>query len=57
MCDNFQYAIFGKITKGDDTLIKLEGLPTRTEGIFVMASDFPYFSEIIVSFRWFQFCC
>lgn len=32
----FQYAIFGKVTKGDETLKKLEQLPTRTEGIFVM---------------------
>lgn len=31
-----QYAIFGKVTKGDETLKKLEELPTRREGIFVM---------------------
>lgn len=31
-----QYAIFGKVTKGDETLRKLEQLPTRKEGIFVM---------------------
>ncbi|KZV16078.1 Cyclophilin-like peptidyl-prolyl cis-trans isomerase family protein isoform 1 [Dorcoceras hygrometricum] len=31
-----QYAIFGKVTKGDETLRKLEQVPTRTEGIFVM---------------------
>ncbi|CAI0387570.1 unnamed protein product [Linum tenue] len=31
-----QYAVFGKVTKGDDTLKKLEQVPTRTEGIFVM---------------------
>ncbi|KAG4207918.1 hypothetical protein ERO13_A03G099700v2 [Gossypium hirsutum] len=31
-----QYAIFGKVTKGDETLRKLEELPTRREGIFVM---------------------
>ncbi|XP_062183517.1 peptidyl-prolyl cis-trans isomerase CYP23-like [Phragmites australis] len=31
-----QYAIFGRVTKGDDTLRKLERLPTRREGIFVM---------------------
>ncbi|GAU32409.1 hypothetical protein TSUD_220990 [Trifolium subterraneum] len=31
-----KYAIFGKVTKGDDTLAKLEQLPTRKEGIFVM---------------------
>ncbi|KAH0780957.1 hypothetical protein KY290_000555 [Solanum tuberosum] len=30
------YAIFGKVTKGDETLRKLEQLPTRREGIFVM---------------------
>ncbi|KAJ8574330.1 hypothetical protein K7X08_026135 [Anisodus acutangulus] len=30
------YAIFGKDTKGDETLRKLEQLPTRREGIFVM---------------------
>ncbi|XP_012067611.1 peptidyl-prolyl cis-trans isomerase CYP23 isoform X2 [Jatropha curcas] len=34
-----QYAIFGKVTKGDDTLIKLEQLPTRREGIFVMPTE------------------
>ncbi|KAL3840600.1 hypothetical protein ACJIZ3_025191 [Penstemon smallii] len=31
-----EYAIFGKVTKGDETLRKLEQLPTRKEGIFVM---------------------
>uniref|UniRef100_A0A0D3HNS6 Peptidyl-prolyl cis-trans isomerase n=1 Tax=Oryza barthii TaxID=65489 RepID=A0A0D3HNS6_9ORYZ len=31
-----QYAVFGRLTKGDDTLRKLEQLPTRREGIFVM---------------------
>ncbi|BBN11873.1 hypothetical protein MPTK1_5g15470 [Marchantia polymorpha subsp. ruderalis] len=31
-----QYAVFGKVTKGYETLSKLEELPTRTEGIFVM---------------------
>ncbi|CAN6381678.1 unnamed protein product [Urochloa humidicola] len=31
-----QYAVFGRVTKGDDTLRKLEKLPTRREGIFVM---------------------
>lgn len=31
-----QYAIFGRLTKGDETLRKLEELPTRREGIFVM---------------------
>lgn len=33
-----QYAIFGRVTKGDETLQKLEQLPTRREGIFVMVS-------------------
>lgn len=33
---SLQYAIFGKVTKGDETLSKLEELPTRREGIFVM---------------------
>ncbi|TVU24381.1 hypothetical protein EJB05_26814 [Eragrostis curvula] len=31
-----QYAVFGRLTKGDDTLRKLERLPTHREGIFVM---------------------
>ncbi|KAK7309765.1 hypothetical protein RJT34_06757 [Clitoria ternatea] len=31
-----KYAIFGKVTKGDETLTKLEQLPTRREGMFVM---------------------
>ncbi|KAG0609323.1 hypothetical protein M758_8G175800 [Ceratodon purpureus] len=31
-----QYAVFGKVTKGDEVLSKLEELPTRKEGIFVM---------------------
>ncbi|XP_020099437.1 peptidyl-prolyl cis-trans isomerase CYP23 [Ananas comosus] len=31
-----EYAVFGRVTKGDDTLRKLEELPTRQEGIFVM---------------------
>ncbi|XP_010242418.1 PREDICTED: peptidyl-prolyl cis-trans isomerase CYP23 [Nelumbo nucifera] len=34
-----QYAIFGRVTKGDDTLRKLEQLPTRREGIFVMPTE------------------
>ncbi|KMZ56800.1 putative Peptidyl-prolyl cis-trans isomerase [Zostera marina] len=34
-----QYAIFGKLTKGDDTIRKLEQLPTRKEGIFVMPTE------------------
>ncbi|KAK9116789.1 hypothetical protein Sjap_015736 [Stephania japonica] len=34
-----EYAIFGKVTKGDATLRKLEQLPTRTEGIFVMPTE------------------
>lgn len=33
------YAIFGKVTKGDETLRKLEQLPTRREGIFVMPTE------------------
>ena len=31
-----QYAVFGKVTRGDETLRKLEEVPTRREGIFVM---------------------
>uniref|UniRef100_A0A2P2KNX4 Peptidyl-prolyl cis-trans isomerase n=1 Tax=Rhizophora mucronata TaxID=61149 RepID=A0A2P2KNX4_RHIMU len=34
-----QYAIFGRVTKGDETLTKLEQLPTRHEGIFVMPTE------------------
>jgi cyclophilin family peptidyl-prolyl cis-trans isomerase len=34
-----QYAIFGKLTKGDETLEKLEQLPTRREGMFVMPTE------------------
>ncbi|XP_077225099.1 cyclophilin-like peptidyl-prolyl cis-trans isomerase family protein [Tasmannia lanceolata] len=34
-----QYAIFGKVTKGDETLRKLEQVPTRQEGIFVMPTE------------------
>ncbi|KAH9709495.1 peptidyl-prolyl cis-trans isomerase CYP23 [Citrus sinensis] len=34
-----QYAVFGKVTKGDETLRTLEGLPTRKEGIFVMPTE------------------
>lgn len=33
-----QYAVFGKLTKGDETLKKMEELPTRKEGMFVMVS-------------------
>lgn len=36
MPNDFQYAVFGRVTKGDDTLRKLERLPTHKEGIFVM---------------------
>ncbi|KAL9680030.1 hypothetical protein QQ045_017903 [Rhodiola kirilowii] len=36
---SFQYAIFGKMTKGDETLRKLEELPTRREGMFVMPTE------------------
>lgn len=31
-----QYAVFGKVTSGDEVLAALEELPTRKEGIFVM---------------------
>ncbi|KAG8366324.1 hypothetical protein BUALT_Bualt17G0068000 [Buddleja alternifolia] len=34
-----EYAIFGKVTKGDETLRKLEQVPTRKEGIFVMPTE------------------
>ncbi|XP_059447893.1 peptidyl-prolyl cis-trans isomerase CYP23-like [Corylus avellana] len=34
-----QYAIFGRLTKGDETLKKLEQVPTRREGIFVMPTE------------------
>ncbi|XP_022861280.1 peptidyl-prolyl cis-trans isomerase CYP23 isoform X2 [Olea europaea var. sylvestris] len=34
-----EYAVFGKVTKGDETLRKLEQLPTRKEGIFVMPTE------------------
>ncbi|KAL3511147.1 hypothetical protein ACH5RR_030548 [Cinchona calisaya] len=34
-----EYAIFGKLTKGDETLRKLEQLPTKKEGIFVMPTE------------------
>ncbi|KAF3647463.1 hypothetical protein CQW23_01241 [Capsicum baccatum] len=34
-----KYTIFGKVTKGDETLTKLEQLPTRREGIFVMPTE------------------
>ncbi|KAF9625778.1 hypothetical protein IFM89_027103 [Coptis chinensis] len=34
-----QYAVFGKLTKGDETLRKLEQLPTHTEGIFIMPTE------------------
>ncbi|ESQ34334.1 hypothetical protein EUTSA_v10008695mg [Eutrema salsugineum] len=36
---NRQYAVFGKVTKGDETLRKLEEVPTRREGIFVMPTE------------------
>ncbi|XP_019704530.1 peptidyl-prolyl cis-trans isomerase CYP23 isoform X2 [Elaeis guineensis] len=45
-----EYAIFGRVTKGDDTLKKLEELPTRREGIFVMKIESlllsPFFSQL-----------
>ena len=31
-----QYAVFGKVTHGDDVLRRLEKLETKQEGIFVM---------------------
>eukprot|EP00850_Spirogloea_muscicola_P021070 SM000235S08109 [mRNA] locus=s235:14817:16650:- [translate_table: standard] len=31
-----KYAVFGKMVSGDETLRKMEKLPTKTEGIFVM---------------------
>ncbi|CAN6675954.1 unnamed protein product [Malus baccata var. baccata] len=34
-----KYAIFGKVTKGDETLKALEELPTHREGIFVMPTE------------------
>ncbi|KAG2443125.1 hypothetical protein HYH02_009537 [Chlamydomonas schloesseri] len=33
---DMQYAIFGKVTEGMETLRKMEELPTKREGIFVM---------------------
>lgn len=44
-----QYAIFGKVTKGDETLKKLEQLPTRREGIFVMVTSI--ILRILTKFR------
>ncbi|CAM6088783.1 unnamed protein product [Calypogeia fissa] len=34
-----EYAVFGKVTKGDETLARLEDLETRREGIFVMPME------------------
>ncbi|XP_030961601.1 peptidyl-prolyl cis-trans isomerase CYP23 [Quercus lobata] len=34
-----QYAIFGRVTRGEETLKKFEQLPTRREGIFVMPTE------------------
>ena len=31
-----QYAVFGKVTHGDDVLRQLESLQTKQEGMFVM---------------------
>ncbi len=31
-----QYAAFGQVLRGMDVMHKLEGLPTKREGIFVM---------------------
>ncbi|KAL1178843.1 hypothetical protein V6Z11_A03G121300 [Gossypium hirsutum] len=57
-----QYAIFGKVTKGDETLRKLEELPTRREGIFVMPvervtifSSYYYGLNSIHTFLWHEF--
>lgn len=44
-----QYAVFGKVTKGDETLRKLEELPTRKEGIFVMVFFFYTLVFLIMS--------
>ncbi|GIL60334.1 hypothetical protein Vafri_14960 [Volvox africanus] len=33
---NMEYAIFGKVTEGMETLRRMEDLPTKREGIFVM---------------------
>jgi cyclophilin family peptidyl-prolyl cis-trans isomerase len=43
MVVDWQYAVFGKVTKGDEVLSKLEELPTRREGIFVMVSFLFFF--------------
>ncbi|EFH69742.1 hypothetical protein ARALYDRAFT_890296 [Arabidopsis lyrata subsp. lyrata] len=34
-----RYAAFGKVTKGDETSRKLEEVPTRREGIFIMSCE------------------
>lgn len=56
-----QYAIFGRVTKGDETLTKLEQLPTRREGIFVMVYLYSTFSscsqQILVILFWLIFVC
>ena len=31
-----QYAVFGRMTHGEEVLIKMEELPTRRSGMFVM---------------------
>jgi len=36
---DMQYAIFGEVTKGFETLTALEGVETTREGIFVMPKD------------------
>uniref|UniRef100_A0A7S2VW87 Peptidyl-prolyl cis-trans isomerase n=1 Tax=Chlamydomonas chlamydogama TaxID=225041 RepID=A0A7S2VW87_9CHLO len=45
-----QYGIFGKVLKGMDILHKLEGLPTKREGIFVM----PLERITIVNSYWYR---
>lgn len=43
-----QYAIFGRVTKGEDTLKRLEEVPTRREGIFVMVCWFIFYLLIFL---------
>ena len=31
-----QYAVFGRMTRGEEVLMKMEELPTRKSGMFVM---------------------
>jgi cyclophilin family peptidyl-prolyl cis-trans isomerase len=46
---DMQYTIFGRVTRGMDTLHKLEALETRREGIFVMPKE----RVTIVSSYWY----